>query len=261
MREDPDKVQSVERAITLLETLADAAEMGIKELSVAMGLPKGTVHRLLSTMKDKNVVDQTATGKYRLGFKLYELGSKMVNRLGVRKEAMPHLENLTKISGETANLAIPDHFDVIYVERIASLAPLRLGVDLGCRFPAYALGLGKAIMANLAPAELDEYLSDPEFQASIKPFTDNTITNIVELRHHLEAVRKQGYAVDNEEYLRGIRCIAAPIFNYSGKVIAAIGISGATATMTSAKIQEMIPYVKEAGRNVSRNLGYSHSTM
>lgn len=259
MKDDADKVQSVERAISLLETLADASEMGIKELGMALGLPKGTVHRLLATMKARNMVDQTATGKYRLGFKLFELGSKMVNRLGVRKEAMPHLENLTSISGETANLAIPDRFDIIYVERIASLAPLRLGVDLGCRFPAYALALGKAILANMEPAELNAYLLDPEFQASIKPITDNTITNIVELHHHLEAIRKQGYAVDNEEYLRGIRCIAVPVFNYSGKVIAAIGISGATATMTSAKIQAMIPHVKEAGRNLSRNLGYSYS--
>ena len=252
-----DKVQSVERAIALLDALGNASELGIKELSDEIGLPKGTVHRLLATLKASNLVDQAASGKYRLGFKLFELGSRMINRIGIRKEAMPHLENLTRISGETANLAIPDHFDIIYVERIASLSPLSLGIDLGCRFPAFALGVGKAILANLATTELDGILSDPKFRASIKAYTDNTITDLEELRRYLEVAKKQGYAIDNEEYLRGIRCVAAPIFNHTGKVIGAIGLSGPTATMSDAKIQTLARHVKEAGLIISRSFGYS----
>ena len=251
-----DKVQSVDRAIALLDALGNASELGIKELSDEIGLPKGTVHRLLATLKASNLVDQTTSGKYRLGFKLFELGSKMINRIGIRKEAMPHLENLTRISGETANLAIPDHFDIIYVERIASLSPLSVGMDLGCRFPAFALGVGKAFLANIEAAELAKILADPKFRESLKPYTDNTITDIVQLRHNLEAIKEQGYAVDNEEYLRGIRCVAAPIFNHTGKVIGAIGVSGPTGTMNEEKIQTIAPHVKEAGQKISRSFGY-----
>ncbi|WP_425060221.1 Transcriptional regulator KdgR [Sporomusa carbonis] len=256
MENTSEKIQSVERALVILELLGQEFELGITEISKEIGLGKSTVHRLLATLKDKGFVQQTASGKYRLSLKLFEVGNMMVNKLGVRKEAGSYLEKLASLSGETVNLAVIDKCDVIYIERIESSEPLRMGLEVGRRLPAFCTALGKVILAYLPEHEFKKVLAANQSDSRLPQFTNKSITNVSELYAHLQQVKEQGYSFDDEEFLQGLRCVAAPIFDHMGKVIAAISISGPTVRMTYETVNKLIPYLKEATVNISKQMGY-----
>jgi DNA-binding IclR family transcriptional regulator len=257
MKVKVDTVQSVERAMAVLRELALEPEMGVRELSVRLGLGKSTVHRLLATLKTERFVEQNASEKYRLGMKLFEYGHVVLGRLEIRKEALPEMEKLAATTGETVNLGILDGFDVVHIERIDSTEPLSTGMKVGRRSPAHCLGLGKAIMANLPPAEREALLNDSGFRGSLRKYTDTTIADADELRGHLDAVRRQGFAIDEQEYFLGARCVAVPVFNHTGRVVAAVSVVGPTVRLTVDKVEEFIPLVLETGRNISRRLGFN----
>ena len=252
-----DTVQSVERAMAVLKELALEPELGVRELSARLGWGKSTVHRLLTTLKAEQFVEQNASEKYRLGLKLFEYGNIVVGRLGIRKEAFPEMEELARITGETVNLAILDGLDILHIERIDSTAPLRTGMTVGRRSPAHCLGLGKAIIANLPQDEREALFNDSNFRNSLKKYTDHTISDTDALRGHLDIVRRQGFAIDDEEYFLGARCIAVAIFNHTERVVAAVSVVGPTIRMTMDKIADFIPFVQKAGQNISRRLGFN----
>lgn len=256
MSESTETVHSVARALSILEALSLVDEMGITELSRELDLGKATIYRLITTLRIHGYVEQAASSKYKLTFKLFEMGNKVVNRLGVRTIAYPYMEQLAIATNETINLAILEHIDVVYIERIESREPLRMGLDVGLRIPAYCTALGRAMLAYRNPAEVDSFLIQAEREGKIVKYTDNTVTNLKLLKNQLAEIREQGYSFDDEYYLSGIRGVAAPIFNYSGQMIAAISIAGPTVRVTSEVVSELIPIVKEAAKNISIRLGY-----
>lgn len=216
-------VQSVQRAGLLLEALADKEpELRIAELSKRTGLSQSTVHRLLGTLYNLNLVDQNSNNhKYRLGLKLFELGSSVVNKIDIVQLAIPYMEELSKKYNEAINLAKLDKDEIVYIHKIESSTTLKLDLKLGSRHPAYCTGLGKVLLAYLREDELNSYLE----RVKLKKFTSNTITHQEKLKEELILIRQQGYAFDNEEYVRGVCCLAAPVRDYTNKVCAALSIA------------------------------------
>ncbi|MCL6610612.1 MAG: IclR family transcriptional regulator [Peptococcaceae bacterium] len=245
-------INSVEKAFTVLDALCRADEAGITELSRELGMGKTTVFRLVATLEMLGLVRQLPSGKYAPTLKIFEMGSRVVSRLGVRKPAAPFLEELYYACNETVNLAVLDKGEVIYLDRWESKEPLRIGLDVGVRVPAYCSGLGKAILAHLESADRKRALSFADFRR----YTENTITDPELLARELEIVRSQGYAVDNGEYIEGIVCLGAPVFGHEGRVVAAVSIAAPSVRLNKKQMLDLIPRLKDTAAKISARLGY-----
>lgn len=257
MNDSTTIIHSVEKALVILEELSRVEQIGISDLSRELGIGKATIYRILNTLREHGYVEQTVSEKYKLNFKLFELGNRIVNQIGIRKTVRPYLEQLAAATKETVNLAVLEHGTVIYIDRIESREPLRIGLDVGTRFPAFCTALGLAIIAHLNPAEVDSLLSQAEQESQVIKYTNNTIVDIASIKSQLAVIKERGYSVDDEYYLQGIRCVAAPIFNHFGTTKAAISIVGPTIRMTDKIVSEFIPILKETAKIISMRLGYS----
>ena len=242
-------VQSIQRAVMLLEVLADKeAELGIVELSRKTGLNQSTVHRLLRTLFNLNFIDQNPnTHKYRLGLKLFELGSSIINNIDIVKNAIPYMKTLSKKYNEAVNLAKLDKDKIVYIHKIESSTTLKLDLKLGSRHPTYCTGLGKVLLAYLEEDELNFYLE----RVKLKKFTSNTITHQEKLKEELILIRQQGYAFDNEEYIQGVCCLAAPVRDYANKVCAALSIAIPSARLKDNEISLVIRDVINTANGIS----------
>lgn len=254
----PYNVRAVARAVDLLTALAASESiLSIAELAERLGLHKSTVHRLLVTLERGGLVEQDATtGRYRLGLKLFELGSIVGRRLEIRHEAMPYLRKLSEETGQTVHLVLPAGYDAIYVEKVENPRSIVTYSQIGRKLPLHATAAGKVLLAALPGAEQEQIL-----KRGLPAFTPHTITDPVVLREHLSRVSKQGYALDNEELEIGLRCVAAPVCRSDGKVIASVSLSGLTVTVTPERLPELISAVKETAAAISRRLGYSPPAM
>ena len=216
-------VQSIQRAGLLLEALADKEpELGIAELSRKTGLSQSTVHRLLGTLYNLNFIDKNSNShKYRLGLKLFELGSSIINKIDIVQLAIPYMEELSKKYNEAINLAKLDKDEIVYIHKIESSTTLKLDLKLGSRHPAYCTGLGKVLLAYLEEDKIDSYLK----RIKLKRFTPYTIVDEEELKKELIMIKQKGYSFDNEEYVQGVCCLAAPVKGYNNKVCVALSIA------------------------------------
>lgn len=242
-------VKSIQRAGLLLEALADKEpELGIAELSRKTGLNQSTVHRLLGTLNSLNFIDQNSNNrKYRLGLKLFELGNSIVNKIDIVQLATPYMKELSKKYNEAINLAILDKDKIVYIHKIESATTLKLDLKLGSRHPAYCTGLGKVLLAYLREDELNFYLE----RVKLKKFTSNTITNQAKFKEELILIRQQGYVFDNEEYVRGVCCLAAPVRDYTNKVCAALSIAIPSVRLKDNDIPLMIKNIIATANEIS----------
>jgi len=251
---DPNEynVRAVERALLIMGCFdSENPERGISEISEVVGLHKATAHRIVTTLVNYGYLERAADGqKYRLGIELANLGFKVIRRMDLRREALPYMNELVNEWDETCDLSIFDQGKVFYVEILRGDHALTIAAAVGQRLPAHCTASGKLMLAHLPPAELDVILGQP-----LESYTENTITSPDELRRQLESIRKQGYAVDYEEFELGIYALAAPICNRDGNVIAAIGSPSPTQRMTQERISEMAIAFKKAAQSISQRLG------
>lgn len=247
-------VQSIERAVKILEGLAEEREgLGVTELSRLLDLHKSTVHRLLSTLLKLGYVEQNPyTEKYRLGMKLLYLGGAILERMDLKREAHDLLKELSGQVNEAVHLVIPDGNQAVYIDKIDSNGTIRMYSQIGRRAPMHASAVGKAILA-FSPKETVERI----IEGGLVQYTPKTITDKDKLLGHLKVIRTQGFAVDDEENEEGIRCVGAPIFDYTGHVIGALSISGPTVTVTPEKLKTLAVRVKEYGDKISRKMGWN----
>ncbi|MGE5372131.1 MAG: IclR family transcriptional regulator [Solirubrobacterales bacterium] len=249
-------VQSVERALSIIEALADeGAPMHLGDLANKVDLKPSTAHRLLGTLMTRGFVDQDDQSRYKLGMKLYYIGATATYAVDVRKLASPYMRDLLDRYNETVNLAILDRGEVVYVDQLESnnIVVVRMFAKVGSRGPAHCTGSGKALLAGLTDEELAEYLETADLQR----FTNDTITDPKVLARELQRVRSDGFALDLCERDEGVRCVAAPIKNHEGRVVAAISVSGPSMRMTTAYInQELISVVTDTARKISEKMGY-----
>jgi IclR family transcriptional regulator, KDG regulon repressor len=251
---DPNdyNVRAVERALQIMGCFNDEnPERGISDIAQVVGLHKATAHRIVTTLVNFGYLERADDGqKYRLGMELANLGFKVIRRMDLRREALPYMKQLVEEWDETCDLSLYDQGRVFYIEVFRGHRALTIAAAVGQRLPPHCTASGKLFLAYLPPAELDVILSQP-----LEAYTEKTITSPDELRTNLKNIRKQGYAVDFEEFEEGICAIAAPIFNRSGNVIAALGSPSPTSRITPEQIVQIAESFKQAARAISRRMG------
>lgn len=248
-----ENVRVADRIFDILETLAaSSSPMALSEIAKATGMSKSTVHRLLGSMCARRYVEKNGESLYSIGYKLIETVSFHINQLELLTEAKPFLGNIMRDLDLTAHLGILDGCDVIYLEKMDIYPNTRLYTQVGYRSPAFCSSIGKCLLACLSGDELEDTL----YHCDFKKYTPNTITDIREFRRYLKVIRRQGWAMDNEEYQIGHRCVGAPVFDYRGSPVAAISASGSISQLSDDKLDLVIQEVKQAAENLSRRMGY-----
>jgi len=248
-------IQSVTNALDLLEEFrGEETELGVTELSKRLGLHKNNVFRLLATLESRGYIEQNkVTGNYRLGLKVLELGQVFIKHMGLLKMARPILEEIVEKCNETSYLGLIRDDRVVYVDVVEARQPVRVISRVGVGLPVYCSAVGKAQIAFESADEVERILSE----TPMKRYTRNTITDKDELLRQLEAIRGQGYAIDDEEFDEGIRCVGVPVRDYTRRVVAGISISGPAYRFTDERLQEeLIPLAVDAGKKLSARLGF-----
>ncbi len=249
---------TVRRAILLLDTLAQhPTGVGLSEVARAAKLHHATAYRLLSTLCDARLVElREGDRKYRLGLRVLELAGALGESLEIREVARPLLTWLAKTTGETVHLATLDGDEMVFLERVDGVQPVTLRTRVGFRAPAHVTAVGKAVLAFSPPLVVDRFLRGRQ----LKRYTLHTITGPDAFAAHLETVRRQGFAVDNEEHRLSIRCVGAPIFDHLGRPVAAVSIAGPMFRLSTRRMRELAEVVKQAARRISEALGHRVAT-
>lgn len=247
-------IGAVERALDILELFDERTpELGTTEIAEAAGLHKSTAAGLIHTLAAKGYLTQNPTNRrYRLGLKVVGRAGVVLGTMDLRHAALPYVQQLRDEFGETVNLAVLDAGDMVYIERLLCAHPLGMRSEVGKREPAHSTALGKAILAHSEPSEVHDYVARYGLLAS----TERTVTDWDTLNQRLELTRRQGYAIDDEENQVGGRCVAAPIFDHTGRPAAAISISAPTARLSLEQVPIVGAQVKQAARTISASLGY-----
>lgn len=243
-------ISSLAKGLDVLELLAEKGELSVSEVARSLGHNRTGSHRLLATLRELGYVEQNRNNKYHLTFKMLELGTKLSHRLGIRSMALPYMEKLSMSFGETINLGVRDGFSVFHLEKIDSKEILRVDSQIGSTAPVYCSALGKAIVAFIQKDELASFLSGIEF----KPHGPNCITSLGELKEELEKVKKQGFAIDNEELVSGLKCVAAPVFDHTGSVLYSISVAGPAMRLTKKRTVDIQEKLKKICQELSRKL-------
>jgi IclR family transcriptional regulator, KDG regulon repressor len=250
-------VQTIERVDQLLGIMSKAGQgLRLGELAEAVGLPKGTTHRLLSSLVYYNYVQQDPVSRrYRLGFKLVTLGNCLLDQIDLHKVAQPHLLELAQRTQETAHLVILDNDQALYIDKIQlSSEGLHMASRLGFRAPLHCTAVGKVLLAHQPETEIDRIIA----RRGLTRYTAHTFADSVSFKVHLGKVKAEGYALDNEEHTIGVRCVAAPVRDMAGGVVAAISVSAPAVRATLAVAEEHVkPKVVETAEKISRALGYT----
>jgi DNA-binding IclR family transcriptional regulator len=247
------RLSSVANAIRLTKAFSDEHfEIGISALAVRLGLAKSTVHRLVSTLVEHGILEQNRdSGKYRPGLALFELGMLVRRKMDTATEASAAMMALRASTGETVQLAIFDESSVLYTRIFESQQGVRMSVQIGTRAPAHCTAVGKVLLAFQDADVIRGIIA-----AGLARLTDNTIVDAKALESELASVRARDYATDDEESEVGLRCVAAPIRDHSGQVVAAIGVSAPVQRMSKRALQACVPSVTSAGEGISRRLGH-----
>jgi len=248
-------VKSVVKALRILECLAEGEQptYTLTELSRQLHLHVSTVHRLLVNLLRQGFVEEDpVSGGYQLSYRILRMGLKVLDRLDFRRVAMPLLRELNRKTKETIHVAILEGGRALFVEKFGGPQPVVLDARLGSSMPLHCTGVGKALLAY----QSEEVISEIVKSVGLERLTARTITTRAGLERELELVRERGYAVDNEEAIDGLRCVAAPVFDRHGQVVAAFSVAGPATRISRARIPEIARLVREASWQISYRLGF-----
>jgi len=254
LAKSPYQVQVIDRALSILDLLsAQGPDLTLAEISDRLQLHKSTVHRLIMVLERHNLLERNSVnGRYRLGLKLFELGTKAVSQLNLRERARPFLERLVLETSETVHLCVLDDSEVVYLDKVEPERSVRMATSIGRRNPAHCTAVGKAMMASLPGTQVESIVR----KQGMRAVTSHTITSLLELKKELERIRKLGYSVDNEEIEEGVRCVGCVVRNFSGEPLAAISISGPAFRLTPEKVPVLASAVMAVARDLSKGLGF-----
>ena len=251
-------VQTVGNAIEILEILAKDVSnhgVGVTDLSKEMNMGKSSVHRILDTLLYYGyVVKDSDTSRYRLGWGLYTIGQRVPQQNQIFSLDSAYLIELSKKTGDTVNLGVRDRNEVIIISKLEGTnAGLRVGIQVGEHEPIHATALGKMLISDMTDEDVIDIMgSGTEFHK----FTDNTISSVDELLHNLKTVREKGYSVDDQEFAVGMICIAMPIRDYTGNIIAAVSVSSPSNHMSQDRIAFITDNLRECCSRISWNMGF-----
>ena len=246
---------SVEKAFSIIENMAKVhGSMRLQDIAASCGMPSSTTLRILNTLEQLGYVVQSIhDSQYRLSLKFSAISEAVVAQTDLHSIIHPYLIKLSAACQESSCLAIEQDKAAVYIDVV--MGPdtiIRTMQYIGKRAPMHCTGVGKLMLTNLTKEQVDEYIS----LKGLERFTPHTITMSEQMHAELSNIVLNGYAVDDEECELGARCLAAPIRNYTGKVIAGISISGPTTRMTMKKFDEVKPIILEMARSISSSLGY-----
>ncbi|WP_428910933.1 IclR family transcriptional regulator [Niallia sp. Krafla_26] len=247
-------IQSVERAADILELfLRYGPELSVKEISAQLQISKSTAHGLIKTLEHRGYLQQNPENlKYKLGLRLFELGHHISEQLDIVDIALPVIKDLVEELKETVHLVVRQQDELIYVAKEEGPQTLRIYSHVGKRAPIHCTGVGKAILAYQTEQEVDRILDT----VPLESFTEFTITDKDEIKRQLESIKLTGYSVDDEEIEIGLKCVAAPIFNFKGEAIASISCASPKMRVTEERLPVVIDGVKKAALEISSKLGY-----
>jgi IclR family acetate operon transcriptional repressor len=246
-------MRTIERCLDVLETFLDKkGEVSLTSLAAAAGLNVSTAHRIAGTLVKRGyLVKGGERGKYSLGLKVLEFGAA-TSQASVMEVALPFLERLNRESGESVNLAIKDNGEAVYIHHLDGNHSLRTFTQVGNRVPLYCTGVGKVLLAAMQDSDIEAIFGG----GGLKACTGNTIVDLDRLTGELSRTRQEGVAIDDEETETGIRCVASPVRDSTGKVVAAISVSAPSVRLGYKRLEEMKPAVKRCALDISRALGF-----
>jgi DNA-binding IclR family transcriptional regulator len=248
-------VQSIERCFAILTEIAKYPDgINLADLSKALGLHTSTAFHLVRTLVDIRAVRQDrVTKRYQLGRTIFAIAANSLTEIQLVSAARPLLEKLSETTGESSHLALPWGSNVVIALRLAGTGSVQLVDRTGGLRPSHCTSIGKIMLAEMSPHQFENFLSTEE----LKPWTVKTITDPERLRQEIAEVRARGIAYDDAEFDDEARCVAAPVRDFSGQVIAALGISGPIWRMSLPRLQEIARLVSETAAELSSELGYS----
>lgn len=248
LTEDKGGVRALDRALDLLDLLAEGQGLTLSEIATRMSLAPSTVHRVLTTLAARHVVaSDPVTQAWHVGPTAFRHGMAFMRRSGLIDRSRPLLRGLMEFTGETANLGIRNGDAVLFLGQVETHQTIRAFFPPGTRSPLHSSGIGKALLAYARPDALRSFLREVE----LTPFTEHTLTGAQELMDDLAEIRKRGYSIDNEERTLGMRCIGAPVFDMMGEAVAGISVSGPVNRMSEDRIAVIGAELARAARELS----------
>lgn len=247
--------QSVEKAMMLVEILAEAqTSMKLQEIAATADMPASTALRMLNTLLNLGYINQDrVTLQYSLSLKFAYIGESARKQTDFNRTAHSFLVDLAKETGECACFAVEQNSEVVYLDVISSEnGILTVTHRIGKRAPMYCTGVGKLLLTNYSDEELKSYVDNTQMVR----YTDRTIMTLAELKDELDRIRSRGYAVDDEECDIGARCVAAPVYDYTGKIVAGISVTAPTPRLSSERIEVIAPTVMDAAADISRGFAF-----
>lgn len=247
-------VQAVNNAIDMLEILGESeGELSVSEIGSKLGLTRSNVSKLLATLEDFGYVEHNRyTGNYRIGVKTFQIAQAYINKLSLTEISMQFLSEIRDKTGESAYISVLRESKVVYLNLVETNKSVRVLPRIGNVGPAYATATGKAQIAFMDKKEYEKI-----FSGDLKKVTEKTISSSALLSKEIEKIKKVGYAIDDEEYEIGVRCVGAPVFNFMGKVIAGISISAPKERMSEERMHnEIAPIVVNAAKRLSIKFGF-----
>lgn len=244
-------VPALEKAIMILNTLAEAGDQSITELHTQLQIPKSTTFVILNTLEKNHLIDKTPDGKFRLGFGLFRLGMNYYKQMDVRNIARPYLESLVSNTPFTCHLAILENNQPVYIDKVEGDGFVRFATMIGQRLPLHSSGVGKALAMGMSNEEIEKSVAD-----RLEPLTDKSHRTLKEVLDDIETARENGYSIEDEQMEEGIRCIGSPIYNTTGKAIASISITALVRDLPASKIHQLGTKVSDTALRISMELGY-----
>jgi DNA-binding IclR family transcriptional regulator len=249
---DPYQLQGLDRVVAILDLLgASDHSLSLAEICQRMGLHKSTAHRALMALERTGMIERAPASRYRLGLKLYDMGSRAVEQIDLRSRVHPHLRKLALRVGEIVHLGVLHKTRVVYIDKVEPInRRVCISSRTGTSNPVYSTSLGKAILAYLPAEEVAKTVAKIQFNG----FTSKTLASPDELLEALERVRRRGYAVDDEEMEIGTRCVGASILDAAGRPIAAVSISGSATRLAAHCVPAIAQHVIRCSQEISSAL-------
>jgi DNA-binding IclR family transcriptional regulator len=250
-------VPAVSRALDILELFLERPSLSAPQITEHLGLPRTTVHELVSTLVDRGYLDAVpgAPISYRLGMRTFQLGSQFADRLDLVREAQEAAAEVALVCDETVHVAVLDGASVVYVAKVDSTHPVRMVSAVGRRLPAHCTAVGKLLLSALSPEALDARYPAG---GSLPAMTPQSITSPARLRAALRQVAADGVAYDDCESNEAVRCVSAPVYDHGGRMVAAMSISAPTIRWTDERRGEWSELVRSGAVALSRRLGHRH---
>lgn len=247
-------LKSVDRAFYILNCFThENPDYSLNELAKKLHVSKGTVHRTLLTAQKRGIIEQnSATGRYQLGMKVFEFGSIVMKRMNLRSVSKPVLEKVSEQTGETTFIVTKDGDEAVCIESVEGHNYIRSFLTVGKRMPLYVGAAPRVLLAYLSNEEIEEFLK----RQKIKAWTDYTNTDSMKIWEGIDQIREKGYAVSYEDVTIGAAAVGSPIMNASGEVIGAVSISGLSKNFQGSRLEALTSIIMDASRKISQGMGF-----